>query len=145
MRVYIDTSALAKWYVREAFSEEFDSFIRSSGDPAISRLALVELRCLLARRRRAGDLSEQNEADALRTFEEDIRLGFLDIVPMQDRHFARAYDLIGELKDLPLRTLDALHLAIASSAGHTRFATADRVQAEAAHVLGMQTDKFYSP
>lgn len=143
--IYIDTSALAKWYVREPFSDEFDHFIRTSGEPVISRLTVVEFRCLLARRRRAGGLSRDNEGDALHTFEEDIRLGFLKVDSMQDRHIALAHDLIEKLQDIPLRTLDALHLSIASSSGYIRFATADKVQAEAAETLGMHTDKFFSP
>lgn len=141
--VYIDTSALAKWYVREAFSDEFDSFIRSCGEPVISRLTLVEFRCLLARRRRNSDLSKKNERDAQHTFEEDMRLGFLKINPVQDHHFALAHDLIGKLQHLQLRTLDALHLAIASASGFPRFATADKVQAEAAEALGISTEKFF--
>ncbi len=144
MSVYVDTSALAKWYIRESFSDEFDQFIRSSGKPVISRLSIVEFRCLLARRRRAGSLSRKNEADALRTFDEDMRLGFLHVVSLQDMHFTLAHDLIERLKDIPLRTLDALHLAIASNTGHARLATADRIQAEAAHSLGMHIDKFFS-
>lgn len=144
MSVYVDTSALAKWYVREAFSDEFEQFIRSSTEPAISRLAIVEFRCLLARRRRAGTLSRKNETDILHTFDEDLRLGFLRILPLQDQHFARAWELIGNLKSIPLCTLDALHLAIASATGHSRFATADRIQAEAARRLGMQIEKFFS-
>lgn len=144
-QIYVDTSALAKWYVREPFSDEFDQFIRASGEPVISRLTVVEFRCLLARRRRAGSLSRDNEGDALHTFEEDIRLGFLKVDSMQDRHFALAHDLIEKMQDIPLRTLDALHLSIASSAGYLRFATADRVQAEAAETLGMHTEKFFSP
>ena len=39
---YIDTSALAKWYLSEASSEELDA--------EISRLTVVEFRCLPARR-----------------------------------------------------------------------------------------------
>jgi predicted nucleic acid-binding protein len=144
-KVYIDTSALAKWYVREPFSDEFDNFIRASGEPIISRLTIVEFRCLLARRRRAGGLSTKNEGDAMDTFEEDIRLGFLRVDSMQDRHFALAHDLIEKLPDISLRTLDALHLAIASSSGYPRFATADKVQAEAAETLGLHTEKFFSP
>lgn len=144
-QIYIDTSALAKWYVRESFSDEFDQFIRACGEPVISRLTVVEFRCLLARRRRAGSLSRDNEGDALHTFEEDIRQGFLKIDSMQDRHFALAHDLIEKLQDIPLRTLDALHLSIASGTGYTRFATADKVQAEAAETLGMHTEKFFSP
>lgn len=140
--VYIDTSALAKWYVQEAFSDEFDAFIRTCGEPVISRLTVVEFRCLLARRQRSGGLSKRNERDAQRTFEEDIRLGFLKVNSVQDHHFALAHDLIGKLQNIPLRTLDALHLSIASVSGCNRFATADKAQAAAAEKLNMRAENF---
>ena len=143
--VYIDTSALSKWYVQEAFSEEFDAFIRSCGEPVISRLTVVEFRCMLARRLRSGGLSKRNERDAQRTFEEDMRLGFLKVNSVQDHHFALAHDLIGKMQNLPLRTLDALHLSIASTSGCRRFATADKIQATAAGKLNMHTENFFQP
>jgi hypothetical protein len=49
---YLDTSALAKWYLSEPFSEAFEEFIQEQETAAISRLTVVEFRCLLARRRR---------------------------------------------------------------------------------------------
>lgn len=52
MGPYLDTSALAKWYLNEPFSEKFEAFIQEYSTAAISRLTVVELRCLLARRRR---------------------------------------------------------------------------------------------
>ena len=55
MSCYIDTSALAKWYLNEPRSQDFESYIRSQRGALISRLTVMELRCLLARRRRAGD------------------------------------------------------------------------------------------
>jgi uncharacterized protein len=44
---YIDTSALAKWYLPEPGSDAFVDFIRYQDGAAISRLTTVELRCLL--------------------------------------------------------------------------------------------------
>ena len=143
--VYIDTSALAKWYVHEIFSDEFDAFIRTCGEPVISRLTVVEFRCLLARRQRSGGLTKRNERDAQHAFEEDMRLGFLKVNSVQDHHFALAHDLIGKLQNAPLRTLDALHLSIASVSGCRRFATADKVQAAAAEKLDMHAEIFFQP
>lgn len=40
MLVYIDTSALAKWYLNEPRSEDFEAFIRQQASAAISRLAV---------------------------------------------------------------------------------------------------------
>ncbi|MDM8560842.1 type II toxin-antitoxin system VapC family toxin [Candidatus Parabeggiatoa sp. HSG14] len=50
--VYLDTSALAKWYLNEAHSHEFSNWIQKQEDTHISSLTITEFRCLLARRRR---------------------------------------------------------------------------------------------
>jgi uncharacterized protein len=46
------------------------------------------------------------------------------------------------LADQPLRTLDALHLAVARTTGTRLVATADRALARAAQVLGFATITF---
>jgi uncharacterized protein len=63
-RCYIDTSALAKWYLEEPGSDEFEEFVNSIAERRISRLVTVELRRLLARRRRAGEVALDYEAGA---------------------------------------------------------------------------------
>ena len=139
---YVDTSALAKWYLPEPGSDAFVDFIRSQDSAAISRLTTVELRCLLARRRRAGDITVQHERDAWSTFEGDIRAGHLHVEALSDVHAVTARDLLEQLHDLPVRTLDAFHLAIARSLAVGVLATADRVMARAAEALGMTAMMF---
>ena len=140
--LYVDTSALAKWYVNEARSDEFDAFIRREEHAAISRLAVVELRCLLARKWRAKQIDGRTENRVLQTFESDIRTGYLTVYPLEDSHAITASDFLTRLKPHPLRTLDALHLAIARGLGAKRVATADRVMAAAATALGMDAVRF---
>jgi uncharacterized protein len=139
---YIDTSALAKWYLPEPGSDAFVDFIRSQDRAAISRLTTVELRCLLARRRRAGEITAQHERDAWSTFEDDIRAGHLHVEALSDAHAVAARDLLEQLHDLPVRTLDALHLGIARSLGVKILATADHVMARAAKTLGLTAIMF---
>ena len=139
---YIDTSALAKWYLPEPGSDAFVDFIRRQDSAAISRLTAVELRCLLARRRRAGDIMVQHERDAWSTFEADILAGHLHVEALSDWHAITALHLLGQLQHLPLRTLDAFHLAIARSLAVGVVATADRVMARAAEALGMTAMMF---
>ena len=139
---YVDTSALAKWYLPEPGSEAFVDFIRRQDSAAISRLTTVELRCLLARRRRAGDITVQHERDAWSTFEADILAGHLHVEALADGHAISARDLLTRLEHLPLRTLDAFHLAIAQSLAVGLVATADRVMARAAEALGMTALMF---
>jgi predicted nucleic acid-binding protein len=139
---YVDTSALAKWYLPESGSAAFVDFIRGQSGAVISRLTTVELRCLLARRRRAGDITIQHERDAWSTFEDDVRAGHLHVEALSDAHAMVARDLLEQLQDLPVRTLDAFHLAIARSLAVGVLATADRVIARAAEALGLTTMLF---
>src|ERR671918_682358 len=139
---YIDTSALAKWYLPEPGSEAFVEFIVRQDGAVISRLTSVELRCLLARRRRAGEIAPEHERDAWFTFEDDIRAGHLHVEALADGHAIKARHLVEQLRDLPLRTLDALHLAIAQSIGVDVLATADLGMARAAQALGITVVTF---
>jgi uncharacterized protein len=139
---YVDSSALAKWYLNEAGSAEFVDFIRAQRLALISRLTVVELRSLLARRQRSGDITANYRRDAVRTFEMDVRRGFLQVEPLFDQQAIIAADLIDRLPNLPLRTLDALHLAIAQTTGVRLFATADRALARAAEAIGLAAVTF---
>jgi uncharacterized protein len=101
----------------------------------------VELCCLLARRRRAGDITAQHE-HAWLTFEDDLRAGHLHDEALADSPAVQAYALLKQLRDSPLRTLDALHLAIAQSMGTGVLATADLTMARAAEALGFTVVTF---
>ena len=76
------------------------------------------------------------------TFEDDIRAGHLQVEEIADGHALRARALLERLRHLPLRTLDALHLAIAQTIGVETLATADLGMARAAEALGMGAVTF---
>ncbi|MBI3665412.1 MAG: type II toxin-antitoxin system VapC family toxin [Acidobacteria bacterium] len=139
---YIDTSALAKWYLNEARSDDFEAFLRREQRATISRLTVLEFRCLLARRRRSRDIDGRMENRVFSAFENDVRAGFLSVHPLEDAHALAALEILTRLKSHPLRSLDALHLAIAHALGVAKIATADRVLAEAAAALGFEVERF---
>ena len=140
--VYVDTSALAKWYLNERGSEDFADWIVEQPEPWISTLTSLEMRCLLARRRRAGEIGPGIEKRAFSTFEEDVANGHLFLHPVDDDAVRGALALIGRLAGLPLRTLDALHLALARQLAAPHLATADTVMADAASALGLEVVRF---
>ena len=142
-RAYIDTSALAKWYVREARSDYEAEWIRARAPVFVCGLTIVEMRSLLARHRREGLLDPDAERRVLATFESDLRDGHLVRTPWPgDTLFDAANSLIARCA-APLRTLDALQLAAALASGCRRFATADGVQADAAVELGLDVSRFH--
>jgi len=143
--IYFDTSALAKWYLNEAGSNDVEKYIQEHGPVDISDLTIIEMRCLLARRRREGNIDPKIEIKIFATFEEDIRQRFLICHPLPDGLTAGAVDLLSVHPDLPIRTLDALHLMIAREIQTEVLATADRVMAAGAKAIGFSVVRFDRP
>ena len=141
--VYFDTSALAKWYLNESFSEDVERCLQERGPVAISDLTVVEMRSLLSRRRREGHIDARMEIRIYATFEEDIRQGFLIRHPIPATVSAGAANLISTLPDVPLRTLDAMHLVIAREIDASILATADRVMADGAGEMGFTVVRYF--
>ena len=140
--IYLDTSALIKRYVPEANSEAFEIYLAERSPASISRLTLVELRSGLARKRRANAISPERELAAAGEIRLDIQDGLLQVKPSNDHHFVSALYLIEKLQHLPLRTLDALHLAIAQEVNAKELATADNIMARAAQALNLRVAFF---
>lgn len=139
---YLDTSALAKWYLNERASTEVEAFLRTIESAQVSSLTQLEMRSLLARRRRGADISAEIESRVYSTFEQDIADGHLYLLEIAAAHFDVAQRLIGSLAHLPLRSLDALHLSAVHRAGVDQLATADRVMADAGEAMGLEIVYF---
>ena len=139
---YLDTSALAKWYLNEAGSEAFVEFLQGLDSAVISSLSVTEMRSLLSRRRRMGDISAELEYLLFAALLDDIDRGWLQRYPLDDARFAEATNLIARYPEHPLRTLDALHLTVAADLAVSIVATADGVMADAALSMGLQLVRF---
>jgi predicted nucleic acid-binding protein len=142
MRVYLDTSALVKRYLPERNSEAFETYFSELAPVHISRLTLIELRSTFARKRRQTGLNPQQEAAAMNEVRIDIQNGLLTVAPSTDADFIEAFRLMDELTTLPLRTLDALHLATATMLGSGVIATADDIMRRAALQLQLEVAYF---
>jgi predicted nucleic acid-binding protein len=143
--IYFDTSALAKWYLKEARSDDVEKYIQENGPVDISDLTVVEMRTLLARRRKKRNIDSKTEIRIYATFEEDIRQKFLVCHPLPVGLAAGAVNLLSVLSDLQLRTLDALHLTIAKEIQTEILATADRIMAIGAEAMGFSVVRFDKP
>ena len=140
--IYFDTSALAKWYINEAHSDDIEKYLQKHGPVAISDLTIVEMRCLLASRRRDKSITSQIETEAFATFQEDIRRRFLTCHPSPEGLAAGTINLIALLLGVPIRTLDAMHLMIAKEISATELVTADRTMADGTEALGIKVIRF---
>jgi hypothetical protein len=140
--IYFDTSALAKWYLKESESDAVEKYIQKHGPVDISDLTVVEMRSLFSRHRRERNIDTKMETRLFAAFEEDIRQKFLICHPLPVGITAGAVNLLSVFTDVSLRTLDALHLTIAKEIQAEILATADRVMAAGAKAMGFQVVKF---
>ncbi len=143
--IYFDTSALAKWYLNETGSDDVETYIQRHGPVDISDLTLVEMRSLLGWRRREGNIDLKTEIKVFATFEEDIRQRFLVCHSFPDGLAAGAVNLLSAHPELPIRTLDALHLMIAREIRAEVLATADHVMVAGAKAMGFSVVRFDRP
>ncbi|MEX2246194.1 MAG: type II toxin-antitoxin system VapC family toxin [Dehalococcoidia bacterium] len=143
---YVDSSALLKAYVREKGSARAEEIVQT-GDVAISMLTVVELASALARRSREGTVKLDQRHRLFDTFlAHAVRFQVLPL-PRDVLDDAAAL-LLREPARVPLRTLDAIHLAtaewsfiLARQAGEAGvFVSADKRLIAAATAAGMTVE-----
>ena len=112
--VYLDASALVKLLVPEPESDALNQALMRVEGVIVSDLALTETASALGRRMREGLLSP---AEARRLYREAGKLArscrMAELTPPAHR---RAERLLVTSQDVPLRALDALHVALALDA-----------------------------
>lgn len=129
--VYLDASALVKLLVPEPESDALNEALVGAGDVIISDLALTEMASALGRRIREHRLALtdarriQGDAEKLAR-----RCHRVELTPPIHR---RAERLLLSSRDVPLRALDALHVATALATDAATLVTYDpRLRAAAA-------------
>lgn len=134
--LYVDTSVLAAYYCPEAISEQAEELLRTHPRRAVSVLVEVELFSAVARKVRMGELNAADARRILGLFVSHLDQGLYARLSPKPEHWVLARAWIGRL-DLPLRTLDALHLALAHCHG-LRLVTADAALLRCAVALGAE-------
>ena len=112
--IYLDTSVLVSYYCPEPVSSAVEKIILKTKQPAISHLTEVELVSAISKKIREKNLSRFDGEKILEKFQSHITQQLFQWIPVNSEHFRMAKAWIVRFKS-PLRTLDALHLAIVSS------------------------------
>jgi predicted nucleic acid-binding protein len=103
---YFDTSALVKRYIRERGSAQVVSLL-GRHDFLSSAITPVEVLSVLSRKKRDGELSEENFSTVLSRIEsERIRWELVDV---GEPVLKRAQEIVQGA--VPVRALDAIHIA----------------------------------
>jgi len=143
--IFVETSAVARWYLPELRSVEIGRWFELHAPVDISTLAIAEMRSVLARKQRTGDLDAAAVVRVWAAFQAQLGEGVFVRHEVADRHVAAVPALIDRLPDHPLRTLDALYLAHALDLHASAVVTADRVLANAAAALSFDVVRFDGP
>ena len=144
---YIDTSILVSYYCPDPTSQLVEDIILKIKRPAISQLTEVELVSAISRKIREKNLSRSDGNRIISQFQSHIEKRLFRWIPMENKHYQTAKNWIAQF-NTPLRTLDALHAAVARSSNLTLL-TADTQLARSARLFGLDvstiSDKAISP
>ncbi|MBW4477836.1 MAG: type II toxin-antitoxin system VapC family toxin [Tolypothrix brevis GSE-NOS-MK-07-07A] len=133
--IYLDTSIVAPLYWLEALSDTVEELVLSESELGLSQLVEVEFVSALSRRVRMREISQDDATTIVERFQTDIDSGFYTRINLETIHYHLAREWISRFTT-PLRTLDALHLAVASQ-NNIRLVTADAALAASAQFLGV--------
>lgn len=134
--IYLDTSVIAPFYWTEALSDTVEELLRTEAELGLSQLVEVELLSALSRRVRMREISQEVARTIATLFQTHLNNNFYLLIPLESLHYQLARNWIGHF-NTSLRTLDALHLACASS-NNLRLVTADEALAVSANALGIE-------
>lgn len=111
--MYLDSAIIVKLLVRETDSAWFDEHL--AGHPfETSELALAEVRSALLAKERAGHITSRERISSGEKFLTMIENDLIQLRPMNRRVLERASAMqLACHPKIPLRTLDALHVATA--------------------------------
>ena len=136
MKLYLDTSVLVAYYYPEALSSQVQSLLNTAEKPGLSFLTEVELCSAVAKKIRSKEIDSPDGSRILAKFFSHVDMELFTIIPVANHHWRLARSWIS-LFSTPLRTLDAIHLAIASDAD-LEMITADKLLYQAAGVLDVK-------
>ena len=121
---YLDASVLAPYYCPEPLSDKVEKIVISADRPCISSLSEVELASAISRKIREKNLSLEDGNKIFNQFQTHLKESLFRLISVEDRHYQTAKNWILQFA-VPLKTLDALHLAVAAE-GQLTLLTADR-------------------
>lgn len=139
---FLDTSALAKLYVRELGTDDMLELADdASADLTLLSISAVELRSALRRRQREGDITDEEAEEIASAFAVHLETRFLRqpvtegiiqiALGLVDRHLLRAYDAI--------QLAGCLALRVSSGDVNPVFVCADHALSAAARAEGLAT------
>jgi len=136
MKVFFDSSALAKRYIEEPGSEKVEKICSQAAILGVSSICVPEIISALCRLRRQSLITEDQYENAKKTLLKDLEDALIcNITPSVVRQSIRI------LETNKVRTLDALHVACALEFEAETFVSSDIQQLSATKRAGLKVLK----
>ena len=132
---YVDTSVVVAYYCPEPLSSKAQRVLQEQSELAISSLVEVEFASAMARKVRTREMRLTDAQRVLVVFQAHLDQGIFTRLPIERQHFAKALEWLASFR-IPLRTLDALHVALAAIEGAPMI-TADAALARTCAKVGV--------
>jgi hypothetical protein len=132
---YADTSIVVAYYCTEEKSPDVEKLMTGSEDVAVSMLTELEFHSALSRKVREKAITLNDARRISSQFELHMKGDYFTVLQIEASHYLIAKNWISGF-DTSLRTLDALHLAIAFSKSIS-IITSDKILAKSAETLGV--------
>ena len=135
MRVFFDTSAFVKRYVREPGTDIVLQWCDRASDIVLSGIALPEVMSSFCRLQREGKITATQYRQLKSLLMADIEdVAICDLTPVVLAH------TISSLEKNALRAMDAIHIGSALALGADVFVSADQRQLQAASSNGLRVE-----
>jgi predicted nucleic acid-binding protein len=135
--MYLDSCIIVKLVSHEPDSEAYHEIV--TGQPIVtSELAVAEVRSALLSKERAGRISRQARVAGWRLFQEKVRDQEFHLLSLNRHVIERAGAVIDQCHPhVPLRTLDAIHVATTELHGGEQMCSSDQRVCEASDFIGL--------
>ena len=134
--LYVNTSILVAYYCPEPLSVQVQDLLVQQVMPALSSLTEAEFFSAIAKKVRTEEIRKADGNRILAMFSSHLETNLFTFVEVKNYHWKLARGWLS-LFSTSLRTLDALHLAIASAEG-LQVVTADKGLFQATEDLGVE-------
>lgn len=135
--MYLDSCIIVKLVSREPDSEVYHDLVVGS-TVVTSELAVAEIRSALLTKERAGRISRTDRLQGWRVFQDKVHGEEIHLLPLTRQVVERAGAVIEQCHPtVPLRTLDALHVATAELHGGEEMCSSDQRVRDASVLVGL--------
>jgi predicted nucleic acid-binding protein len=141
--IFIDTSALVKYYYPEEGSERVESILLKADGVYLCQVATTEFASALMKKIRTGNLEIEAQVLIWNTFLDDLDTKQMQLIPLDERHYRKASEIIrGYGHNEGIRTLDSLQLVAAFDVYDAMFLSSDNFLSDFASKMGFKVEKI---